>query len=93
VHLSGLSSPQVACWRKSCSNEQTELHNPSYGCELGTIDNAQIATACGAEGQRCTSPAGLKHAINSLLRSSRAALLDVHVDPVKPITMPGQLSV
>lgn len=73
--------------------EQKELGNPAYGCELGAIDYAQIATACGAEGLRCTSPAGLKPAIDALLRSPRTALLEIHVDPAEPITMPGHLSV
>jgi pyruvate dehydrogenase (quinone) len=73
--------------------EQKELGNPSYGCELGAIDYAQIANACGAEGLRCTSPATLRPEIDALLRSQRAALLEVHVDPSEPITMPRHLSV
>jgi pyruvate dehydrogenase (quinone) len=73
--------------------EQKELGNPPYGCELGAIDYAQIANACGAEGLRCTSPAGMRPAVDALLRSTRAALLEVHVDPAEPVTLPGHLAV
>lgn len=73
--------------------EQRELGNPPYGCELGGIDFAAVASACGAEGSRCTQPAELKSSVQSLLRTSGTALLEVHVDPAEPISMPGQLKV
>ena len=71
--------------------EQKELGNPPYGCELGAIDYAQVANACGAQGLRCTSPAGLRPAIDDMLRSPRTALLEVHVDPAEPVTLPSHL--
>jgi pyruvate dehydrogenase (quinone) len=71
--------------------EQKELGNPPYGCELGGIDFAQVAVACGAEGARCTEPAALRAAVAAMLGSSRASLLEVHVDPAEPITTPGRL--
>ncbi|MFM0283001.1 thiamine pyrophosphate-binding protein [Paraburkholderia sediminicola] len=73
--------------------EQKELGNPPYGCELGGIDFAAIAAACGAEGSRCTQPAALKSSIEAVLRAPGPALLEIHVDPAEPISMPGQLKV
>ena len=73
--------------------EQNELGNPPYGCELGGIDFAQVAMACGAEGARCTEPAALRAAVAAMLGSSRTSLLEVHVDPAEPITTPERLKV
>jgi pyruvate dehydrogenase (quinone) len=72
--------------------EQKELGNPPYGCELGAIDFAQVATACGATGLRCTQPGLLRSALLSTLSTPGAALLEVHVDPAEPITTPEKLS-
>lgn len=84
--------PRVRIWLLAeVVFEQKELGNPPYGCELGAIDYAQVANACGAQGLRCTSPAGLRPAIDDMLRSSRAALLEVHVDTVEPVTLPSRL--
>ncbi|WP_222105695.1 thiamine pyrophosphate-binding protein [Paraburkholderia sp. BCC1885] len=71
--------------------EQRELGNTPYGCELGGIDFAQVAVACGATGARCTQPHELRPALASMLNSHGPALLEVHVDPAEPITTPGQL--
>ncbi|WP_244818144.1 thiamine pyrophosphate-binding protein [Caballeronia sp. Lep1P3] len=71
--------------------EQKELGNPVYGCEIGGIDYAQFAGACGADGFRCASPGELKGSIDATLRSKRAALLEVRVDPDERVTMPHEL--
>jgi pyruvate dehydrogenase (quinone) len=71
--------------------EQKELGNPPYGCELGGIDFAQVASACGAAGSRCTQPQLLRSALASTLGSTGTALLEVHVDPAEPITTPERL--
>jgi pyruvate dehydrogenase (quinone)/pyruvate decarboxylase len=71
--------------------EQKQLGNPPYGCELGGIDFAQVATACGAEGMRCDSPASLVPAIGALLHSSHTALLEVRVDAAEPVSTPETL--
>ncbi|WP_322030287.1 thiamine pyrophosphate-binding protein [Paraburkholderia sp. J76] len=71
--------------------EQKALGNPPYGCELGGIDFAQVAVACGAQGFRCAQPADLRPAIDSLLRAPGAAVLEVRVDPNEPITTPDKL--
>ncbi len=71
--------------------EQKQLGNPVYGCEIGGIDYAQFAAACGADGFRCAHPGELKASIDATLRSKRAALLELRVDPDEPVTMPHEL--
>jgi pyruvate dehydrogenase (quinone)/pyruvate decarboxylase len=71
--------------------EQKELGNPTYGCELGAIDFAQVATACGAAGNHCTRPDMLRAALVSTLGTPGTALLEIHVDPAEPITTPERL--
>jgi pyruvate dehydrogenase (quinone)/pyruvate decarboxylase len=71
--------------------EQKELGNPPYGCELGGIDFAQVATACGAEGRRCSEPSSLRAMLAATLGSPHTALLEVHVDPAEAITTPERL--
>ncbi|WP_345815159.1 thiamine pyrophosphate-dependent enzyme [Paraburkholderia sp. PREW-6R] len=71
--------------------EQKELGNPPYGCDLGGIDFAAVAVACGAAGSRCAQPGELKPAIDALLRTQGPALLEIHVDPAEPVSMPSQL--
>lgn len=73
--------------------EQKELGNPPYGCELGGIDFAQVAIACGADGFRCAQPHELRPSIASLLGSSKAAVLEARVDPAEPVTTPEKLTV
>jgi len=71
--------------------EQKELGNPPYGCELGGIDFAQVAAACGAAGSNCKDPHLLRAALAATLGSPGTALLEVHVDPAEPITTPEKL--
>jgi pyruvate dehydrogenase (quinone) len=71
--------------------EQRELGNTPYGCELGGIDFAQVAVACGAAGSRCMQPHELRPALASMLNSPGPALLEVYVDPAEPITTPERL--
>jgi pyruvate dehydrogenase (quinone) len=71
--------------------EQKELGNPSYGCELGAIDYAQIASACGADAHRCATPDELRASIDMTLHSTRTSLLEVSIDPAEPVTKPHEL--
>jgi pyruvate dehydrogenase (quinone) len=71
--------------------EQQELGNPTYGCDLAPIDFVAFAKACGADGFRCSRPAEVKAGIQSTLRSPRAAVLEVLVDPNEKPTLPSQL--
>ncbi|NVH77271.1 pyruvate oxidase [Paraburkholderia sp. JPY432] len=71
--------------------EQKELGNPPYGCELGAIDYAQVAMACGADGIRCNETGALRSALAATLASPRAALLELRVDAAEPVTTPARL--
>jgi pyruvate dehydrogenase (quinone) len=71
--------------------EQRELGNPNYGCDLAPIDFVAFAKACGADGFRCSHPAEVKSAIEATLRSPRAAVLEVEVDPNEKPALPGEL--
>jgi pyruvate dehydrogenase (quinone)/pyruvate decarboxylase len=73
--------------------EQQELGNPSYGCDLAPIDFVAFAKACGADGFRCSSPGEVKAAIQATLRSSKAAVLEVSVDPNEKPSLPSELRV
>lgn len=71
--------------------EQQELGNPNYGCDLAPIDFVAFAKACGADGFRCAHPSEVKQAIQSTLRSPRAALLEVAVDANEKPALPSEL--
>jgi pyruvate dehydrogenase (quinone) len=71
--------------------EQRELGNPNYGCDLAPIDFVAFAKACGADGFRCSSPGEVKAAIQATLRSSKAAILEVSVDPDEKPSLPSEL--
>jgi pyruvate dehydrogenase (quinone) len=73
--------------------EQQELGNPTYGCDLAPIDFVAFAKACGADGFRCTHPAEVKTALQSTLRSPRAAVLEVLVDANEKPALPSELKV
>ena len=73
--------------------EQQELGNSVYGCDLSPIDFAAFAKACGADGFRCSHPAEVKAAIQATLRSPRAAVLEVEVDPNEKPALPSELRV
>ena len=61
--------------------EQKDLGYPNYGCDLAPIDFVAFAKACGADGFRCANPREVRPAIESALRSPRAALVEAMVDP------------
>lgn len=68
--------------------EQQELGYPEFGCDLSPIDFVAYAKACGADGFHCARPDEVRPAIQAMLASPRAALLEAVVDanerPVKP---------
>jgi pyruvate dehydrogenase (quinone) len=52
--------------------EQKELGNPPYGCELGGIDFAQVATACGAaRSPNCYGPRSHRCSVRRAPRYSK----------------------
>jgi pyruvate dehydrogenase (quinone) len=72
--------------------EQKELGNLTYGCDLAPIDFAAFAQACGADGFSATSAQELDSAMDALLRSPRAAVLQVLVDANEKPALPQELS-
>jgi pyruvate dehydrogenase (quinone) len=68
--------------------EQEDIGNPEYCCTLPPIDFVAFARACGADGFHCERPEEIRPAIQSALRSTRAALVEAVVDanekPAKP---------
>jgi pyruvate dehydrogenase (quinone) len=73
--------------------EQEELGNPSFGCDLSAIDFAGYASACGAQGFRCTTPDEVRPAVRSLLSAPGPAILDVIVDANEKPAMPDELKI
>src|SRR3954447_14364461 len=71
--------------------EQEDLKYPQFGCDLPPIDFVAFAKACGAEGYRCTRPEEVRTAIESALRSKRAALVEAVVDPDEKPAKPAEL--
>jgi acetolactate synthase I/II/III large subunit len=58
-------------------------------CQLGPVDHAAIARACGCEGIRVEDPAELAPALQRAARSSVTTVIDVIIDPkaYPPITL------
>jgi pyruvate dehydrogenase (quinone) len=71
--------------------EQEEIGNPVYGCTLPPIDFVAFARACGADGFHCERPDEVRPAIQSALRSPRAALVEAVVDAEEKPTKPDEL--
>jgi pyruvate dehydrogenase (quinone) len=71
--------------------EQEDLKYPSFGCDLAPIDFVAFAKACGADGYRCARPEEVRPAIESALRSNKAALVEAVVDPDEKPAKPAAL--
>ncbi len=71
--------------------EQEDLKYPQFGCDLPPIDFVAFAKACGADGFRCTRPEEVRPAIESALRSKKAALVEAVVDPDEKPAKPAEL--
>jgi pyruvate dehydrogenase (quinone)/pyruvate decarboxylase len=71
--------------------EQEDLNYPQFGCDLAPIDFVAFAKACGADGYRCARPEEVRPAIESALRSSKAALVEAVVDPDEKPAKPAEL--
>jgi thiamine pyrophosphate-dependent acetolactate synthase large subunit-like protein len=66
------------------------LGHPEYGVELGGIDFAKVAEACGARGFHVEQPGEVSTMIMQTLSAHGPALLEAIVDPFEPL-MPGQI--
>jgi pyruvate dehydrogenase (quinone) len=74
--------------------EQEQAGLPEFGTELGDVDLAAIARACGLHAVRVTDPAALDDGIRSILAHDGPALLDVVTNPdevsLPPKVTPGE---
>lgn len=66
------------------------LGNPEYGVELGDIDFAKVAEACGAKGFRVERPEEVAGVIEEALGADGPALVEAVVDPFEPL-MPARI--
>ena len=73
--------------------EQKDIGNPEYGCALGPIDFVAFAKACGADGYRCENADEIRPALQAVLRSPRAAILEALVDANEKPAKPDELKV
>ena len=71
--------------------EQEDLKYPQFGCDLPPIDFVAFARACGAEAYRCARPEEVRPAIQSALRTNKAALVEAIVDPDEKPAKPAEL--
>jgi pyruvate dehydrogenase (quinone) len=66
------------------------LGHPEYGVELGDIDFAKVAEACGAKGFHVERPEEVAGVVAEALRANGPALVEAIVDPFEPL-MPGKM--
>ena len=71
--------------------EQKEAGYGVFGTELGPIDFAAFARACGASGFTCRTQGEVAGAIAAALRAPGPALIHALVDPGEPTLMPDQV--
>ena len=63
--------------------------NHTDACELGPVDHAAIARACGCEGVRVEKPAGFQSALEQAMRAKVTTVIDAIIDPkaYPPLTL------
>ncbi|MFI6214962.1 acetolactate synthase catalytic subunit [Nocardia brasiliensis] len=68
--------------------EIVQFGRPTSAVELGHVDHAQIATACGARGQTIHNDVELREALSKAIVDPTTTVLDVYTDPdaYPPIT-------
>ncbi|MFL6335922.1 MAG: thiamine pyrophosphate-dependent enzyme [Pyrinomonadaceae bacterium] len=66
------------------------LGHPEYGVELGDIDFAKVAEACGAKGFHVERPGEVAGVVTEALSADGPALVEAVVDPFEPL-MPGKM--
>jgi pyruvate dehydrogenase (quinone) len=70
--------------------EQEQAGLPEFGTQLGDVDLAAIARACGLHAVRVTDPSGVEGGIRSILEHDGPALLDAVTNP-EEISLPGKV--
>jgi pyruvate dehydrogenase (quinone)/pyruvate decarboxylase len=73
--------------------EQQEAGYGVFGCELGPIDFAAYAKACGADGFHCQTLQDLGSIIPAALRTARPAVIEIEVDPGEKPELPSHVKV
>lgn len=78
-----------------CHGENAFAGGHTNAVDLGPVDHAAIARACGCFGERVESPTEFEAALDRALASGVPAVLDVVIDPLAcpPITMLEGLNV
>lgn len=71
--------------------EQKEAGYGVFGTELGAIDFAAFARACGAAGFTCRTTGELPGTFAAALRTAGPVLIHAHVDPAEPTLMPEEV--
>jgi thiamine pyrophosphate-dependent acetolactate synthase large subunit-like protein len=61
--------------------QQDRQGRPRLASDLGAIDAAAVAEACGALGFRATDDAGFETALRDALAARRAAVIHCELDP------------
>ncbi|KZZ84535.1 pyruvate oxidase [Bacillus sp. SJS] len=70
--------------------EQQEMGHIEYGTELGSIDFAKFAEACGGIGARIQNREEMRLALKQALKADKPVILDVQVEEEPPL--PGNIS-
>ena len=71
--------------------EQEQAGLPEFGTELGDVDIAAIARACGLHAVRVTEPEALEDGVRSILAHDGPALIDVVTNP-QEISLPPKVT-
>jgi acetolactate synthase I/II/III large subunit len=71
---------QVLAYQKDA--EDTRFGRHTDACQLGPVDHAKIAEACGCAGVRIEQPSDYADALRSSLAASRTTVIDVVTDPM-----------
>lgn len=67
-------------------HEQKEIGNKPTNVELGNIDFAAFAAACGGEGYTAKSKDELQAALENAKMASKPVVIDVYVEDISPET-------
>lgn len=70
--------------------EQQTIGNLNYQTDLGGVNFADIATACGGEGYRIENYEDMETTMKQAFMSSKAAVIDVVIEDMAPL--PGQIT-
>ncbi|MYL60667.1 pyruvate oxidase, partial [Virgibacillus halodenitrificans] len=70
--------------------EQQEMGHINYNTDLGEMDFAAFAEACGGEGYRITAGDDINTKMQQAFLSDRPAIIDVEIDNIAPL--PGKIT-